>query len=78
MRYALAILAALLLPGCAARLAQQDDSYCRSLGAQKGSAAYVQCRTARDEQYQRQIAEALKPNTLSCTTYGNRTSCTEF
>jgi hypothetical protein len=33
-----------------AQRAEMDDTVCRSYGAEKGSAPYIQCRMARDQQ----------------------------
>jgi len=35
-----------------ARIAQEDDSICRSYGAMPGTPAYIQCRTTRDQMHQ--------------------------
>lgn len=41
--------------------AERDDQYCRSLGAVRGSQAYIQCRLARDGQRQ-QIIGTINQN----------------
>ena len=59
------LLAPLALAGCVtsqeraeraaaarARIAQEDDSTCRSYGAMPGTPAYIQCRTTRDQMHQ--------------------------
>ena len=49
----------LALSGCittAEEQASKDDAHCRSMGVERGSQPYVQCRLAQDELHQRDRA----------------------
>lgn len=72
-------------------LAQQDDEYCRSIGAKPGSDIYVQCRMVSTQNrqsrhasawanYNRSVANmnANRPRTTNCNAYGNSVNCTTF
>lgn len=61
LRVALAVASAITLVGCAGSpvgdaiagpeaLAQRDDAYCKSIGAQPGSSDYTQCRMFATQQ----------------------------
>jgi hypothetical protein len=76
---------ALGLSGCmtteerAAADAAADDSYCRSIGAQRGTPVYVDCRLRRDETRQannRAAAVQWQANRpRNCMVFGNSVQC---
>jgi hypothetical protein len=47
-------------------MAQQDDAYCRSLGAKVGTDAYVQCRTSVSANRPVNVAPP-RPKPVTCT-----------
>jgi hypothetical protein len=53
-----------------AQIAAADDSECRSYGADKGTPAYVECRTVKDQQHAQAEAAAERENErqFSCNT----------
>lgn len=65
------ILLAAILAGCQGtpigdamigkeKLAQMDDQYCQSIGARKGSDAYIQCRLTKDTERERNHQAAYR------------------
>lgn len=79
-----------LLAGCAGspvgdaiagpeKLAQQDDAYCQSIGAQLGTPAYTNCRMQmtqmRENKHNVARAAAASGGPTVCNRVGNTTIC---
>jgi hypothetical protein len=56
----LALSLLLLLPGCASRMAANDDAICRSGGADRGTEAYSGCRTQLAEEREQVSTQYLQ------------------
>lgn len=71
MRKLILVLLALALAGCASveQKRAENDEYCRSLGAAKGSPQYIDCRLRVMEADSRRRAAAAA-SISSCTTTG--------
>lgn len=84
-----AILAGLALSGCAGspvgdalagpeKLAQQDDAYCRSIGAVAGTPQYTSCRlqvTQMRETKHNAARSAMMSGGVVCNRFGTTTVC---
>lgn len=88
LRMCLALSAAFLVAGCAGspvgdaiagpeKLAQEDDAYCRSIGA--AGPNYTNCRIMmtqrRDTKHARALAVFRSSPMIQCITVGNVTTC---
>lgn len=56
----LALALLLLLPGCASRMAANDDAICRSGGADRGTEAYSGCRSQVAEEREQVSTQYLQ------------------
>lgn len=75
-----------LLAGCAGsplgdaitgpeKLAAQDDSYCRSIGAAKGTPSYTDCRLRVAQMREQRHAAAMAGGPTVCNRVGYTTIC---
>lgn len=61
------------------KLAQQDDAYCASIGAQRGTPTYTDCRLRvtqmRETKHNTARAAAMSGGPTVCNRVGNATIC---
>jgi hypothetical protein len=65
------------------KLALQDDAYCQSIGAAKGTPQYTSCRLTvtqqREDRHNRALAAASSgTSTTTCSRYGSTVTCNSW